>query len=102
MVPDIPVTQRLISGAAEKGRIARRAATLIADGETLLIYGGSTTRAFFGQLGSRPSLTIVTNDLSIPAALTPVTVLPLYLLGGQVLIQSQITIVTVVIPPTAP
>src|SRR5271165_3533170 len=38
-VLDIPVTQRLVSRAAEKGRIARQAATLIVDGETLLIYG---------------------------------------------------------------
>ena len=53
IVPDIPLMQRLVSRAAEKGRIAKRAATLIADGETLLIYGGSTTRAFVGELSSR-------------------------------------------------
>ncbi len=78
------------------------AATLIADGETLLIYGGSTTRAFVGELGSRRSLTIVTNDLSIPAALTPETVRAVYLLGGQVLVQSQITIGTVGFPQAGP
>lgn len=102
IVPDIPVTQRLISRAAEKGRIARRAATLIVDGETLLIYGGSTTRAFVGELSSRRSLTIVTNDLGIPAALTPETIRAVYVLGGQVLVQSQITIGTVGFPQAGP
>src|ERR1700722_787365 len=43
IVPDIPVTQRLVSRAADKGRIARAAAALIADGETLLVYGGWNT-----------------------------------------------------------
>jgi DeoR/GlpR family transcriptional regulator of sugar metabolism len=102
IVPDIPVTQRLISRAAEKGRIARQAATLIADGETLLIYGGSTARAFVGELGSRRNLTIVTNDLGIPAALTPETARAVYLLGGQVLVQSQITIGTLGFPQAGP
>jgi DeoR/GlpR family transcriptional regulator of sugar metabolism len=102
IVPDLPVTQRLISRAAEKGRIARQAAALIADGETLLIYGGSTTRAFVAELGSRRSLTIVTNDLGIPAALTPEIVRAVYVLGGQVLVQSQITIGAVGFPQAGP
>jgi DeoR/GlpR family transcriptional regulator of sugar metabolism len=102
IVPDIPVAQRLVSRAAEKGRIARRAATLIADGETLLIYGGSTTRAFVSELGSRRSLTIVTNDLGIPAAMPPEAARSVYLLGGQVNVQSQITIGTVGFPQAGP
>jgi len=101
-VPDIPVTQRLVSRAAEKGRIARQAATLIVDGETLLIYGGSTTRAFVGELGARRGLTIVTNDLGIPGAMPPDTTRAIYLLGGQVFIQSQITIGTVGFPQAGP
>jgi DeoR/GlpR family transcriptional regulator of sugar metabolism len=102
IVPDIPVTQRLISRAIEKIRIGRRAAALIADGETLLIYGGSTTRAFVGELGSRRSLTIVTNDLGIPSILTPETGRAVYVLGGQVLVQSQITLGAVGFPQAGP
>lgn len=101
-VPDIPITQRAVARAAEKGRIARQAATLIVDGETLLIYGGSTTRAFAGKLGARRGLTIVTNDLGIPDAMTPGTARAVYLLGGQVLIQSQITIGAVGFPQAGP
>ena len=102
IVPDIPVTQRLVSRAAEKVRIARQAACLIADGETLLIYGGSTTRAFVAELGARRRLTIVTNDLGIPGAMSPDAARAIYLLGGQVLIHSQITIGTVGFPQAGP
>ncbi len=102
IVPDVPVTQRLVSQAAEKSRIARQTSSLIADGETLLIYGGSTTRAFVGQLGSRRNLTIVTNDLGIASALTPETARAVYLLGGQVLVHAQITIGTVGFPQAGP
>jgi DeoR/GlpR family transcriptional regulator of sugar metabolism len=101
IVPDLPVTQRSVSRTAEKTRIARQAATLIADGETLLIYGGSTTRAFVAELGFRRGLTIVTNDLGIPAAVTPGT-RAVYVLGGQVLTHAQITIGTVGFPQAGP
>jgi DeoR/GlpR family transcriptional regulator of sugar metabolism len=102
IVPDLPVTQRLVSRAAEKGRIAREAASLIVDGETLLVYGGSTTRAFVGELGARRNLTIVTNDLGIAGAMTSDNARSIYLLGGQVLIHAQITIGTVGFPQAGP
>jgi DeoR/GlpR family transcriptional regulator of sugar metabolism len=102
IVPDIPVTQRLVSRAAEKVRIARQAARLILDGETLLIYGGSTTRAFAAELAARRRLTIVTNDLGIPGAINPDAARAIYLLGGQVLLHSQITIGTVGFPQAGP
>jgi DeoR/GlpR family transcriptional regulator of sugar metabolism len=97
-VRDLPVIQRLNALAAEKGRIGRKAATLIVDGETLLVYGGSTTRAFISALGIRRGLTVVTNDLGIPAVLPSDTARAVYVLGGQVLIQSQITIGPVGLP----
>lgn len=102
IVPDLPVTQRLVSRAAEKGRIAREAASLIVDGETLLVYGGSTTRAFVGELGARRNLTIVTNDLGIAGAMTSDNARSIYLLGGQVLIHAQITLGTVGFPQAGP
>ena len=101
-VRDMPVIQRLNALAAEKSRIARKAATLIVDGETLLVYGGSTTRAFISALGTRRGLTVVTNDLGIPAILPPDTARAVYVLGGQVLIQSQITIGAVAFPHAGP
>ena len=101
-VRDMPVIQRLNALAAEKGRIGQKAATLIVDGETLLVYGGSTTRAFVAALGIRRGLTVVTNDLGIPAVLPPDAARAVYVLGGQVLIQSQITIGPVGFPLAGP
>jgi DeoR family fructose operon transcriptional repressor len=69
--------------AVEKSRIARVAAELISDGETLIINGGSTTFAFAASLGLRRNLTIVTNNLAIPAVLPPEAIQEIYVLGGQ-------------------
>ena len=79
---DSPFFQRLNSHTAEKQRIAKAAVALIGDGETLLINGGSTTRFFAAEL-TQPNLTIVTNNLAIPGALSSALGAEIYLLGGQ-------------------
>jgi DeoR/GlpR family transcriptional regulator of sugar metabolism len=89
---DTPVALRVNTRAAEKARIAKAAAALIADGESLIINGGSTTRAFVGELGALRNLTIVTNNLSVPAAVLPNTTRGVYLLGGHVRLELQVTI----------
>ncbi len=89
---DTPVTMRVNARAAEKERIARAAAALIADGEALIINGGSTTRAFAGELGGLRNLTVVTNSLGVPAAVPPNAARGVYLLGGHVRQELQVTI----------
>jgi DeoR/GlpR family transcriptional regulator of sugar metabolism len=89
---DTPVALRVNTRAAEKARIAKAAAALIVDGETLIINGGSTTRAFVGELGALRNLTIVTNSLGVPAAVLPNTARGVYLLGGHVRQELQVTI----------
>ncbi len=69
--------------AAAKSRIAKAAAEIISDGETLIVNGGSTTFAFATSLGMRRNLTIVTNNLAIPPVLTPETVQEIHIIGGQ-------------------
>src|SRR5580698_10260337 len=66
----------------EKHRIAAAAAERIADGETVIINGGTTTPAVARALGVRRNLTIVTNNLRLPAALPPAAVRDVYLIGG--------------------
>jgi DeoR/GlpR family transcriptional regulator of sugar metabolism len=66
-----------------KGRIARAAAELISDGETLLINGGSTTFNFVASLGARRELTIVTNNIAIASILPPESIADLYIIGGH-------------------
>ena len=79
---DSTFNQRMGHRVSAKKRIARAAAQLIKDGETLLVNGGSTTRFFTAELNRR-NLTIVTNNLSVPSTVAVECVRDLYLLGGQ-------------------
>lgn len=49
----------------EKRAIATAAAELVADGETILVGGGSTTLEFVRALGEHAGVTVVTNDCRI-------------------------------------
>lgn len=99
---DTPVAMRVNARATEKARIARAAAALIADGEALMINGGSTTRAFAGELGALRNLTIVTNNLGVPVAVPPSAARGVYLLGGHVRLELQVTIGAVGFASTGP
>src|ERR1700716_2739122 len=68
---DSPLDQRIVTHKPAKQRIARAAADLIRDGETLMINGGSTTLAFARELAGCRDLTIVTNNLQVPPAVPP-------------------------------
>ena len=56
-------------GRACRGQAAHRPACrqLVRDSETLILNGGSTTCYFAAALGDRRNLTIVTNNLRLPA-----------------------------------
>jgi DeoR/GlpR family transcriptional regulator of sugar metabolism len=88
---DTPFKQRVESQSDAKAKIGRAAAELIANGETLIVNGGSTTLAFARSLTERKNLTIVTNSLSLPAAIPSQALGSLYLLGGEVRNDAQIT-----------
>jgi DeoR/GlpR family transcriptional regulator of sugar metabolism len=75
-----------------KRRIARAASRLIGDGETLLINGGSTTKIFAAELVNRRKLTVVTNNLGIPATLPVDCFRNVYLLGGEYKGDAQVTV----------
>src|SRR5271166_5478345 len=55
--------QRTGERTVEKTRIAKCAAALIKNGESLIVNGGSTTRLFASELGGKRDLTVVTNAL---------------------------------------
>ena len=89
---DAPFDQRVNAQHVAKTRIGQAAVGLIASGETLLVNGGSTTLAFGAALGALSRLTIVTNNLSLHAAVPPQAVRSLYLLGGEIRGGAQITL----------
>ncbi|WP_245424202.1 DeoR/GlpR family DNA-binding transcription regulator [Methylovirgula sp. 4M-Z18] len=92
MTADTPFDQRLNAQHTAKTRIGQAAVGLISSHETLLINGGSTTLAFAAALGGLSSLTIVTNNLSLPAAVPSQALRSLYLLGGEIRGGAQITV----------
>ena len=65
----------------EKSRIARLTASLIEDGQTVILDGGSTVAAVAGELASK-SLHIVTNSLPIAETLEARRNIELTLTGG--------------------
>lgn len=66
-----------------KEAIARIAADLVEDGETVLINSGSTTRQVIHRLAERKGLRIITNNIAAVADLPEDTEAEILLLGGR-------------------
>jgi len=62
-IPRVP--QRLRKNAKAKHAIARAAAGLVSDGETILVGSGSTTLEFLHALTEKRGLTVITNDWNL-------------------------------------
>lgn len=60
-----PRIMRAAEHRAEKRRIGETAAGLVADGDTIVIGGGTTTEAMVPFLRGRERLTVVTNSVSV-------------------------------------
>lgn len=86
-------TQPLVSESAytlrrqihtpEKQAIARTAADLICDGDTVLITPGTTTLEIATQLRQRSELTVITNSLPVAMELTGSPGISVFCLGGH-------------------
>ncbi len=66
----------------EKQRIAKAAAQLVQDGDTVILDAGSTTYELADLLGSKHRLTVVTNDLQISVKLASNPNITLISTGG--------------------
>jgi DeoR/GlpR family transcriptional regulator of sugar metabolism len=90
--PELPALQRASEQAQEKQRIARAAAELVADGETVFLSSGTTTLEVARQLRERTGLTVITNSLlavNILAGAPSVTVVSL----GGMLRRSEMSLI---------
>ena len=76
-----PIHQRESEQRAEKERIGRRAAALVADGQTVFLGSGTTVEAMLPHLLERHGLTIITNSLPVVNALAG-RPLELIVIGG--------------------
>jgi DeoR family fructose operon transcriptional repressor len=82
---------RLHLQAAEKDAIANLAAGLVQDGSVIMINAGTTTLAVARALRNHRDLTIATNNLRIPAEISPKAFRDLYVFGGSVRSITQAT-----------
>lgn len=69
---------------AEKERIAKRAASLVKEGETLMLDSGSTTFCLARELHAKRNITVITNDLLIANELGRDPRVSVLVLGGAV------------------
>lgn len=98
---DTTLGSRMDSFASAKERMAKAAAGLIRDGETLIVNGGSSTCYFAGALGEKRNLTLITNNLRIPPVAPEMALRALHVLGGVYWSVSQVTIGAVAFPDVA-
>jgi DeoR/GlpR family transcriptional regulator of sugar metabolism len=67
----------------KKRRIGRVAASLVADGETIIIDSGSTTTEVANNLTARQNLNVITNAINIALLLGALPSMTVHMPGGQ-------------------
>lgn len=82
---------RLRLQAAEKDQIGALAADLVPNGSVVIINSGTTALALARQLRHHRDLTIATNNLMLPAEISPKAIRDLYVFGGSVRNITQAT-----------
>lgn len=90
--PDRAVDVRLTIQEWEKEAIAAIAASLVKDSSSILINGGTTTLALARSLRNHHDLTVATNNLLIPRALSSTAIRDLYIFGGAVRLLTLATV----------
>ena len=88
---DHPIAIKQTLHHAEKQRIAKVAASLIRDGETVILDSGTTTAEIAKQIRTLPlnSLNVITNALNIANLLVDVPFVRLIVTGGELRPQSN-------------
>lgn len=89
---DIPYEVKRIERTPEKQAIGDYAASLVQDGEAVLLDSGSTTFRIAQALRQRNNLSVVTNDLNVAMCLADSAGVQLVVTGG-ILLESVYTLV---------
>ena len=79
---DVSPWPRISSVVVAKARIAALAATLIGDGDAIMLGAGTTVHAFARRLAPRSPLTVLTNSILVARALAETPHVELVLTGG--------------------
>jgi len=89
---DTPFNERLLMNATAKTAIARYAASLVQDGQSLILDNGSSVYALALALREKKNLTVVTNDIYTAMALGSHPGITVHVAGGLML-ESVYTLV---------
>lgn len=84
-------TARAAIEPASKERVARRAASLIEAGSTVILDGGTTNLAVVAALAPSLACTVITHSPTIAAALTSHPLIDVFLIGGRLFKHSAVT-----------
>ncbi|WP_175915242.1 MULTISPECIES: DeoR/GlpR family DNA-binding transcription regulator [unclassified Burkholderia] len=87
-----PFAQREALETAEKRRIARRAAQMIAPGQVVIVDGGTTSALLVSQLPPELRATIVTHSPSVAVALAAHPSIDVILIGGRLYKHSIVAV----------
>jgi DeoR/GlpR family transcriptional regulator of sugar metabolism len=79
-----PVNERLKSHVDEKRRIGAVAASLIQDGETIILDSGTTTLEIARQIKNKQGLQVITNGVNVAAELLDARGVQTFIVGGTV------------------
>lgn len=79
-----PVHERLKAHSEEKRRIGAVAATIIQDGEIIILDSGTTTLEVAREIKKKQSLQVITNGVNIAAELLDASGVRTFLVGGTV------------------
>jgi DeoR family fructose operon transcriptional repressor len=94
--PDTALDVRRRVQTSAKEAIGALAASLVEDGSSLMINGGTTSLAVARHLREHRELTVATNNLLLPGELNPAALRDLYIFGGTVRVGAQVTVGPVV------
>jgi DeoR family transcriptional regulator of aga operon len=89
MLPDSimresPLLERLKANSEEKRRIGAMAASMIRDGETIILDSGTTTLEIARQIKKKRGLQIITNGVNIASELLDARDSEVFIVGGTV------------------
>lgn len=89
---DVPLSLKHVQNAAEKEKIAERAAQYLQSARVIGMTGGTTLAAFAAQVVQRDGLTVVTNAVNIASTLLSNPHIRVLVAGGEARNSSQETV----------
>ena len=83
VLPDLSYEVRMQLNAAQKTRIGQRAASMVHDGDTILLDASTTAQAVAANLKNINELTVITNGLKVAMSLLAHPGIHVILIGGS-------------------